>query len=922
MIKRSRLQRLISHIGVVWLLLVSMAMAQNGLFISELCDPRNNYLTDRFIEIYNPTDQPLDLSGWQVVAVGNTADIFTWPLSGAIQPSTALVAGDVTTIDVFQVDFPQEAWSDNDGTWNGKVGDGAKLLDPGGNIVDFIVAPGTAFENDDMTRNPDILSPSDNYVADQWTSTPVDLASEGSPGTHTVNGSSGNPQIDMIMLDPANPLAEDTVHVRAEVTDDEGSVTSVILNWGTVADQLENELVMQADTGITYITQSPIPILEMGTWVYFTITASDDIPQTNTSLMQSYWLPPVLEVPDIQGMADTSPYVGVEVVTSGTVLASYLGLFAIMDSTGPWHGLWVQSDQVVTEGDSLVLRGVPTESGVVGFDGTTMLTQTSIIEEVIDGISIIPDTITTEVAGSEAFEGMLVTIEDGTCTEVGLDNGTRWELTDELGTVFVGSLNTTFEPTLGSIYRVTGVTVDQGGNAILEPRRNEDIVWTNDLSSPQLTNVIPTDANHIVVIFSEAVNEGSATDVANYMNDGVAVSESVWEEAFPERVTLTVADLSEGAHELVVNGVEDEHGNATANLTFEYTFVESDEPDGYYDSAAGLVGQALRQVLHDIIDDHNSISYDAAWGAYYTTDLKPNGMIWDIYSDTPGQTPPYEYTPGEDQGGSGDGEGYGYTREHTWPKSWFGGTVSPMYTDLFALYPCDARVNGMRGNDPYGEVNNPTSTSMNGSMKGLNSYPGFDDTVFEPIDAYKGDLARTYFYMSTRYYTEDAGWPGSGAVEGATLLPWAQAMMLDWSAADPVSQKEITRNNAIFAIQGNRNPFIDHPELIEAFFNVTGVDEEIEQPGVYRLFGAFPNPFNPSTTIRYALAGQSTVNLTVFDIGGKEIMTLQDEDKPPGSYQILWHGMDQQGNHVSTGVYFCRLSAGSYSQTIKMVYLK
>lgn len=917
-----RLQRLVSHVGVVSLMLISSAMAQNALFISELCDPRNNYLTDRFIEIYNPTNQPLELSGWQVVAVGNTADIFAWPLSGTIQPSTALVAGDATTIDVFQVDFPQEAWSDNDGTWNGKVGDGAKLIDPDGNIVDLIVVPGVAFENADMIRNPDVLAPSDNYVADQWTSNPVNLASEGSPGAHTVNGSSGNPQIDMIMLDPANPLAEDTVHVRAEVTDEQGSVTSVILNWGTVADQLDNEIVMQADTGNTYITQSPIPAIEMGTWAYFTITASDDVPQFNTSLMQSYWLPPMLEISDIQGMADTSPYVGVEVVTSGTVIGSYMGLFAIMDSTGPWHGLWVQSEQVFSEGDSLVIRGVPVESGVVGFDGTTMLTQTTIIEEMIGGISIIPDTITTEMAGSEDFEGMLVTIEDGTCTDVGLDNGTRWELTDGIGTVFVGSLNTTFEPTLGSIYRVTGVTVEQGGNAILEPRSDEEIVWTNDLSSPQLANVIPTDANHITVIFSESVSETSAIDADNYLNDGTAVTESVWDATFPERVTLTVADLSEGAHELVVNGVEDEHGNAIASLSFEYTFVVSNEPDGYYDSAAGLVGQALRQVLHDIIDDHNTISYDAAWDAYYTTDLKPNGKIWDIYSDTPGRTPPYEYTPGEDQGGSGVGEGYGYTREHTWPKSWFGGTVSPMYTDLFALYPCDARVNGMRGNDPYGEVNNPTWTSMNGSTKGPNSYPGFDGTVFEPIDAYKGDLARTYFYMSSRYYTEDVGWPGSGAVDGSTLSLWTQTMMLEWSVDDPVSQKEIARNNAIFAIQGNRNPFIDHPELINAFFNITGLDEQKEQPTASRLFSAYPNPFNPSTRIRYDLEYGSEVTLTVYDVTGRSISTLVDTKYPTGSYSVKWNGTDNIGNQVSTGVYFARLQAGDYSQTIKMLYLK
>ena len=892
------------------------------MFISELCDPQTNYLSDRFIEIYNPTSLPLDLSGWQLVAIGNSVSIFTWPLSGIIQPATALVAGDATTVDAFQVDFPQEAWSNSNGTWNGKVGDGAKLIDPAGNLVDLIQVPGTAFENSDMVRNPDVLAPNFGYLADQWTSNPVILASDASPGTHTVNGSSGNPLIGTILLDPARPLADDSVHVSVEVTDDEGSITSISLNWGTISDQLTNEIVMLADTGNTYITQIPIPPQEGGTWVYFTITASDDVPQSNTSQMQTYWLPPELTLSGVQGMSDSSPYTGKEVVTSGTVVGTYPGLITIMDSTGAWHGLWVQSNEVFTVGDSLVLRGVAAESGVAGFDGTTMLTQTMILESMTAGSSITPDTIATLMAGSEPFEGVLVTIELGTCTTLGLDNGTHWELTDAVGTVLVGSLNSSFEPILGSTYRVTGVMLDQNGTAVLEPRSGDDIVWTDDTSSPQVVNVIPQDSNHIMALFSETVTEVSATDASHYSNDGETVIESVWYSAFPARVILTVSTMSEGNHELFVTGIEDEHGNAMADATFDYTFVVSNEPDGYYDSAADLTGQDLRQALHDIIDNHSSISYESVWGAYYTTDLKPNGMIWDIYSDTPGRTPPYEYTPGEDQGGLGVGEGFGYTREHVWPKSWYGGMIAPMCTDVFALYPCDARVNGMRGNDPYGEVDNPTWTSMNGSRKGPNSYPGYNGDVFEPIDAFKGDLARTYFYMSTRYFGEDAGWPGSASVEGATLRPWAKAMMVEWSEDDPVSQKEIARNNAIYAIQGNRNPFIDHPEFIQVLFSLTGVNEQQEHPATWQLFSAYPNPFNPSTTISYELPIPTDVALTIYNISGRTVATLANTHQSAGTYSIKWYGTDDSGRQVSTGIYFYRIDVNGFSQTRKMVLLK
>ena len=238
-------------------------------------------------------------------------------------------------------------------------------------------------------------------------------------------------------------------------------------------------------------------------------------------------------------------------------------------------------------------------------------------------------------------------------------------------------------------------------------------------------------------------------------------------------------------------------------------------PDGYYNNATGLYGEPLQAALHDIIDDHTVVSYTSLWTHYQTTDVKPNGKVWDMYSDIPDGTPPYEFTFITNQCGNYGGEGDCYNREHSWPKSWFN-DVAPMNTDIFHVVPSDGYVNGQRGNDPYGEVDNPTWTSQNGSKKGPNSYPGYSGTVFEPIDAYKGDFARIYFYMSTRYLGEDSNWPGSDMADGAQLEPWAQDMMMEWHAEDPVSQKEIDRNNDIYYyVQFNRNPFVDHPEYAD-----------------------------------------------------------------------------------------------------------
>ncbi len=99
------------------------------------------------------------------------------------------------------------------------------------------------------------------------------------------------------------------------------------------------------------------------------------------------------------------------------------------------------------------------------------------------------------------------------------------------------------------------------------------------------------------------------------------------------------------------------------------------------------------------------------------------------------------------------------------------------------------------------------------------------------------------------------------------------------------------------------------------------VENEI-LPKDYNLHQNYPNPFNPTTTTSYDLPEQSTVSLTVYDLRGQEVMTLQGAEKPLGNYEVQWNGLDQQGSPVSTGVYFARLQAGVYSKTIKMVYLR
>jgi endonuclease I len=287
-------------------------------------------------------------------------------------------------------------------------------------------------------------------------------------------------------------------------------------------------------------------------------------------------------------------------------------------------------------------------------------------------------------------------------------------------------------------------------------------------------------------------------------------------------------------------------------------------PPGYYNTASGLTGTALQAALHNIIKNHTPISYTPGiWNAFYTTDDKPNGTVWDIYSDipdgTPNGNPPYVYQFGTDQCGTASQEGDCYSREHSFPKAWFGGEVAPMYTDLFHIYPVDQYVNNRHSDYPMGKVGTATWTSQNGCKLGPCVTSGYTGTVFEPRDDYKGDIARSYFYMATRYYTEDTGWPGSPMVTGSQPNPWALAMLLQWHEQDPVSQKEIDRNNAIYAIQHNRNPFIDHPEYAENIWvpNVTPK----------------PEPTNHVTnfTVTIGSPSYSTIVLTWTDATGATI---------------------------------------------------
>jgi len=267
-------------------------------------------------------------------------------------------------------------------------------------------------------------------------------------------------------------------------------------------------------------------------------------------------------------------------------------------------------------------------------------------------------------------------------------------------------------------------------------------------------------------------------------------------------------------------------GSTTSEGSSSVTTTNYVDTTTYYSSADNLTGLELKTALYNIIKDHTTKTYGNLWDfmgensldTYYEND----GSILDMYSENPSSSDTYNYTAITDQCGNYSGEGSCYNREHSFPKSWFD-DATPMYTDIHHIFATDGYVNGRRSNYPYGEVDTSTFVSDNGSKLGsATSSLGYTGTVFEPIDEFKGDFARAYFYMATRYEDIISTWENNSDNADAVLdgtsdyvyEEWVITMLKEWNENDPVSQKELDRNEAAYEFQGNRNPFIDHPEYI------------------------------------------------------------------------------------------------------------
>lgn len=309
-----------------------------------------------------------------------------------------------------------------------------------------------------------------------------------------------------------------------------------------------------------------------------------------------------------------------------------------------------------------------------------------------------------------------------------------------------------------------------------------------------------------------------------------------------------------------------------------FTLLHAQPKVNYYSIAEGKSQAALKTALYTIIKDPSVVSYSGLWSAFQTTDKRADGKVWDMYSECD-----FTFGTDQDRGSGGTSEGQFYNREHSFPKSWFN-NKSPMYSDLFHLYPADKLANSKRSNYAYGEVGTVKWTSRSGSKLGSSkSESGYSGTVFEPTNEYKGDFARTYFYMVTCYENQISSWSSPHLAKNTYpgLNDWSITVLLKWHRLDPVSEKETNRNNAVEKYQNNRNPFIDYPELAEYIWgDKKGESWSSQGLGLEDVSIEFNVYLDASQDFIRIDTEEATLSYTIYNMNGQVIQTgnINNED--------------------------------------------
>lgn len=358
-------------------------------------------------------------------------------------------------------------------------------------------------------------------------------------------------------------------------------------------------------------------------------------------------------------------------------------------------------------------------------------------------------------------------------------------------------------------------------------------------------------------------------------------------------------------------------------------------PAGYYNNATGT-GYTLKTQLKNIITNgHNAQSYNSLW-TLYNNQLRDqfydsDGTLLDMYSENPTGPDPYNFTGPSDQCGNYNAEGQCYNKEHLVPQAYFASAL-PMYSDAHHVVPADGKVNGWRDNLPFGVV---AGTATNGCNGGATNTPcvtantsklgnnlnsgysaGYSAKVFEPVDEFKGDIARSLLYFATRYETQMPGFytSASSSLESRAMFDGSSnkvfsdtflSILLTWHNMDPVSAKEIAFNNAIYSFQGNRNPYIDHPEYAQAIWGGPLGTKTFTTADNITIY---PNPTNNSTI---TISSESGIdNIQLISINGQLLQQINKPAMDNGKFTI---------SNLPQGFYLLKLDSENRTITKKII---
>ena len=355
-------------------------------------------------------------------------------------------------------------------------------------------------------------------------------------------------------------------------------------------------------------------------------------------------------------------------------------------------------------------------------------------------------------------------------------------------------------------------------------------------------------------------------------------------------------------------------------------------PANYYNNATGT-GYTLKTQLKTIITNgHIDKSYAGLWTIYTNSAFRDNyyendSSLLDIYSENPTGVDPYNYTSTSNQCGSYNSEGDCYNREHLVPQSYFDSfATNPMKNDPFHVFPSDGKVNGERNNLGFGIVGTANYTSQNGSKRGTmasSPYSTYTGTVFEPIDAFKGDVARAYFYFATRYESSMGSFYNAASsttcqakamFDGSTNKVFSDdfiLILIKWHLEDPVSNYEIAKNNAIYAYQGNRNPYIDNPSYVCMIWASQCATVNSLNTSNFEAFAnakVYPNPTNNHRiNIDY---NQTMDEIQLININGQIVQQIKNPTPQNTTYTI---------DNIPSGFYFLRLTHNNQSIVKKII---